>query len=401
MSPSKIVQAALVIGRRDFTATVASRAFLLFLIGPLFPVLFGGLFGSLGASVASKAEQATVVVLAGSADGARLQAARERVSGAIGEQSRVRLRIEQPKADLDRQVDRLLASPDRPVVAVLEDPFGKPQLTGKIGDGDPLAGQLRLMLAEARNTASPPPALVVETVTESSGSTAATRTLTAHAGQFLVFILTLMLAGMLLSQLVEEKSNKVVEVLAAAVPVDAIFIGKLFAMLAVSLLAILIWGSIAALGVVLLEHGHVTIPAAPAVGWPGFIFLTLAYFSLGYLLLGGVFLGIGAQASTVREVQTLSMPITFSQLLIFALSATAASDPGSPAGLAAAVFPLSSPYAMLARAAQDPRWWPHFAAFAWQALWVAVILRLVVRHFRHSVLKSGPRRRWFRRTRPA
>ena len=39
---------------------------------------------------------------------------------------------------------------------------------------------------------------------------------------------------MLLSQLIEEKSNKIIEVLAAAVPIDAIFLGKLFAMLAAS-----------------------------------------------------------------------------------------------------------------------------------------------------------------------
>ena len=40
---------------------------------------------------------------------------------------------------------------------------------------------------------------------------------------------------MLLTQLIEEKSNKVIEVLAAAVPIESIFIGKLFAMLAIGL----------------------------------------------------------------------------------------------------------------------------------------------------------------------
>ena len=54
-------------------------------------------------------------------------------------------------------------------------------------------------------------------------------------------MLTMLLAGMLLSNLVEEKSNKIIEVLAAAVPIDAIFLGKLFAMLAVSLVGIAVW----------------------------------------------------------------------------------------------------------------------------------------------------------------
>jgi ABC-2 type transport system permease protein len=48
----------------------------------------------------------------------------------------------------------------------------------------------------------------------------------------------MLLAGMVLSNLVEEKGNKIIEVLAAAIPMDAVFLGKLFAMLAVSW-----WGS--------------------------------------------------------------------------------------------------------------------------------------------------------------
>jgi hypothetical protein len=55
----------------------------------------------------------------------------------------------------------------------------------------------------------------------SSGSLAYHRQLVARGGQTILFVLTLLLAGMLLSQLIEEKSNKVIEILAAAVPIDA------------------------------------------------------------------------------------------------------------------------------------------------------------------------------------
>ena len=57
----------------------------------------------------------------------------------------------------------------------------------------------------------------------------------------ILFFLTLLLSTMLLSQLIEEKSNKIIEVLAAAVPIDALFIGKLFAMLAASVIGIVVW----------------------------------------------------------------------------------------------------------------------------------------------------------------
>jgi ABC-2 type transport system permease protein len=63
----------------------------------------------------------------------------------------------------------------------------------------------------------------------------------------------------------------------------------------------------------------------------------------------------------------------------------------------AAAFPLSSPFVMLARAAEQPAIWPHLVAIAWQAVWVVVILWFGARLFRRSVLKSGPSRRpWWR-----
>ena len=133
----------------------------------------------------------------------------------------------------------------------------------------------------------------------------------------------------------------------------------------------------------------------PAVGWPFFLFFILLYFSMSYLLIGATFLGIGAQASTVREVQTLSMPVTMSQVILFGIASLGVGKPNSPEAIGAAIFPLSSPFAMVARAAEQEALWPHLAAFVWQVIWVALILKVAAAIFRRSVLKSGPSRRWF------
>jgi len=58
---------------------------------------------------------------------------------------------------------------------------------------------------------------------------------------------------------------------------------------------------------------------------------------------------------------------------------------------------LSSPMVMLARGAQEPQLWPHIIAVVWQALWVALIVRGGAQLFRKTVLKSGPRTRWWKR----
>ena len=52
--------------------------------------------------------------------------------------------------------------------------------------------------------------------------------------------------------------------------------------------------------------------------------------------------------------------------------------------------------AMLARAAEVPGLVPHLGALAWQLLWVVLILRVGASLFRKTVLKSGPRARWWR-----
>ncbi len=140
-----------------------------------------------------------------------------------------------------------------------------------------------------------------------------------------------------------------------------------------------------------MNSGGVRSLPSPAVGWPAFLGFGVVYFGTYYLLLGAAFLTIGAQASTVRRCRTLSMPVTFAQVLIFGFAATAVGQPNSAEAIAAAVFPLSSPMAMLARAAQDPAWVPQIVAIVWQAAPGSVrILRVGSRLFRKTALKSRP-----------
>jgi ABC-2 type transport system permease protein len=132
-----------------------------------------------------------------------------------------------------------------------------------------------------------------------------------------------------------------------------------------------------------------------------FLGLGFAYFSMAYLLLGSMFLAIGGMANTVREVQTLSMPATMMQLIVFFLASFALARPGTWIETVSQVFPISSPYAMLAYGAEHPGLWPHVIALAWQASWVALMVRGGALLFRRSVMKSGPSRPRKRAAQPA
>jgi len=393
------IRAAFVIARRDFTATVFSKTFLLFLIGPLFPIIMGVMFGGIGSRIDSSRSAPEVAVIASVADYQALMAARERLSPLAGERPFVTLTRAAPAGDPAVQREALINDSATEYVGVLDGGLARPHFTGAVAADGSTVRQIGLFVEDARRIragilAPGAPPLVVTLTTSSSGSLASARQLVARGGQIILFMLTLLLATMLLSQLIEEKSNKVIEILAAAVPIDAIFLGKLFAMLAMSLVGITVWTTVGAGAIAYWAGGGLAALPDPAVGWPAFLALMVVYFAMSYLLIGGVFLGIGGQASTVREVQTLSMPVTMAQVVIFGVASLAVGQSDSREAIAAAIFPLSSPFAMIARAAEQDALWPHLAALAWQILWVALILKFAAALFRSSVLKSGPSRRW-------
>ena len=393
----EIVRASFVIARRDFTATVLRKTFLLFLLGPLFPVAMGVGFGGMGAKLAEDRARPAVAVIASPAEFAPLRDARDRLAE-VSADPPVELIQATPAPDLGRQRAALLAQKKPPVLAVLDGLNASPHLTGDIHSDGTTVRQLDHILADSRShaadRASPAPEIAVTSTDRSVGTLASARGLTARAGQTIIFLLTILLAGAVLSQLIEEKSNKAIEILAAAVPVEAIFVGKLFAMLAISFVGIAVWVTTGAIAISIWSSAGLAGLPAPAIGWPTFIALTVAYFSMAYLLIGSVFLAIGSQAGSVREIQTINMPVVLAQSAIYFFGASAVGHLDEPRGIAAAIFPLSSPFTMIARAAEQDLWWPHLAALLWQGLWVALILRAGARLFRRSVLKSGPQRRW-------
>ena len=384
---NEVLRAALVIARRDFSAVILSKTFILFLLGPLFPILIGMAFGGLGEKITTEELRPIVGVAMSASDTARMERAHQLLVQRMGAENLPRLRGA-------RQGDprALLARADTRFIAIVSGSPAHPVLTGKSSDLAWLEGDVSLIAtaAAAGDNLSLVP-VRKQFVTASAGAEAQARLLTGRGAQVLIFLLTMLLAGMVLSNLVEEKTNKIIEILAAAVPIDAVFLGKLAAMLAMSFVGICFWGSGVYLGIKLLAGPDMTLPD-PAVGWPLFLLLSIVYFTMAYALLGSLFLGIGAQASTVREVQTLNMPITMAQMCVFFFATYAVDHKGSAAEIAAAVFPFSSPFVMIARAAQDSAVLPHLLAIAWQAAWVTAIIRIGVWLFRRHVLKSGPGR---------
>ncbi len=416
MSP--FFHAMWVVARRDFVALVATPTFLLFLLAPLFMFALAGLGGVGAAQIAtSSAGEGRMVALLSAQDAAGVRAADVRLRPLMTGSGPVELVVETVASPPSvAEAEAVFRRSGEDIFAVMTGPLAAPRIIERNAGGN--SGRYLVLLAnEAQRDANlarvPAPAVPSFAVLTRQPPTAAARQSLGYGAVFVLFLLTLLLAGQSVSMLAEEKGNKVVEILAAAIPLEAVFMGKLLGLLAVSFLFIAFWAALVVAGgtIFALTSGAAAeaaaagatdisgIVAAPATGWGFFLGMGLVYFVMAFLLLGAIFLGVGAQAASVREIQMLSLPITIFQVAMFGLSSAAANQPGSGIARFAEIFPFSSPFAMAARAATSPDIAPHLIGAAWQALCVAVVIAVTARLFRAGVLSGNGWQFWRRRRR--
>ena len=394
-------QAAWVIARRDFVATVYSRSFIIFILAPIL-IMGLSIGGALLGARSAKDSSPIVAVTTDSATADALTRARAHLVSLTSEKSFPTLKVIDPAEDVRAQARVLIADQEQGLSAVFSGTLEHPVLAGPERIDEFVGNRMALIVEQAQKTAAlqsagragfQPAAIQRDVTGEASGNLREIRHGVARFGQFIIFFFTLMLATMLLSNLIEEKSNKVIEILAASVSLDAVFFGKLIAMLGVSLVGILVWGGMAAIAflfsVQLLPAGMELPAISPAVGWPIYAILLPVYYATNYMLLGAIFMGIGGQANSVREMQSLNMPIVMLQLVFFYLASTVINNDGGWLPMLAYILPFSSPLAMIAEAGQSATLWPHLLAIPWQLLWVFLTIRITVVLFRKTVMKSG------------
>ncbi len=392
----RMIRQTMTIARRDFIATVFTPIFLLFLFAPAIMGSFSAIGGITAASMADGAkDKARIIAIVDADDTRAMTQADTRLRGVFRpEGGPPGLTTMAPARNPATQARAAFDTKVYDASAVLYGPLDRPTILYSGGDqrsADYLSVLAQATLSDRRLGAATPTVTATKTAIVRRSASSGGQHQTAMFAVFGIFFLTLFLAGQVVGTMAEERNNKVIEVLAAAVPLESVFFGKLLGMFGVALLFVGFWGTI------VTQVGALMPPAmaaglaelTPAVGAGPFALLFLVYFSMAYLLMGSVFLGVGAQASTMREIQMLSLPITILQVAMFGLASAGAARPDSWVAVVAEVFPLSSPFAMAGRAADSPALWPHLLALAWQVMWVAIFITVGARLFRRGVLQSG------------
>lgn len=389
-----LIRQTLTIARRDLMAMVGTPMFLLFLLSPLLMIGFG-VIGSMSATTAVKAgdNAERVVIIAPATRADKLVAIDGELRGLFSSPTaRPPLRIDAPSTDPAAQAQALMADGKVDITAVLYGPLERPTIlhAGRLNEANYLARLAdQALRADRTGGVAPLSRPRIEEVAREQ-ATSSGKGQAAYFAGLGIFFLTLMLSGQAVGGMAEERSNKVIEILAAAVPLESVFFGKLLGTFGSALIFVTFWGTL-----------FVQLPRLIPGGMPDdlahlgtatgawFPLLFVAYFTMSYLLQSAIYLGIGAQAGSQREIQMLSLPITVFQFGMLGFASYANSHPESWVRLAAELFPFSSPLAMAGRAANAPELWPHLLAILWQALWVAITVGVAARMFRRGVLKSS------------
>ncbi|WP_291841678.1 ABC transporter permease [Maricaulis sp.] len=171
---------------------------------------------------------------------------------------------------------------------------------------------------------------------------------------FGLWIIIFSVVNMLLTAMIEEKGNKVLEMMLASTRHHEILTGKLIGVAAVSATLLIVWGGMALLGTFGVQQvaAAADVPIAEilaAVLDPGLLLPALGYFIIGYLMYGAVFLAIGSLCETLQDAQTLMSPMMLIMMVPIFLVMMAIDSPDSPIVAFASWVPLWTPYLMLAR----------------------------------------------------
>jgi ABC-type Na+ efflux pump permease subunit len=174
---------------------------------------------------------------------------------------------------------------------------------------------------------------------------------------YLLWIAVFTAAQMLLTNTVEEKSNRIIEVLLSSVSPGELMAGKIWGIGATGLTIVGSWVVFGVLGVWLApklvpSFGEYNLLAI--VGDPLYLISFVAYFLTGYLLFAAILVAIGSVCNSLKEAQNLLQPVFLLLMLpLFAMVPIVQ----EPNGLMARVFtyiPLYTPFAMMNRASGPP-----------------------------------------------
>lgn len=170
---------------------------------------------------------------------------------------------------------------------------------------------------------------------------------------FLLWSLVITGASILLNSVMEEKANKILEVLLSSASATEILTGKVLGVAMLTGTVMLVWGGIGAFGL-LAANAATAAMVGEVLLDGGMLGYFIAYAVGGYLMYAVLFAAIGAFCETPRDAQTLMGPIMMVLTVPIFVMIMAAQTPDSPVVQILSWIPFFTPFLMSARAPSEP-----------------------------------------------
>lgn len=208
---------------------------------------------------------------------------------------------------------------------------------------------------------------------------------------YLMFISLMQNVQYLLSNTIEEKSNRIIEVLLASVTAGELMMGKLVGIGFAGLTTIAVWLLSFYLFITLYDSSETelisqileVVLSSDLIPW--FVF----YYFAGYALYSGVFLAIGSLCNTLKEAQAMMTPMIMIQIVPLATMFFIVLDPNNTLVRIMSWFPLFTPYVMMNRAAANPPLVDVIGTTVLLIVSIVLVLWMSGKIFKHGVLRTG------------
>lgn len=164
--------------------------------------------------------------------------------------------------------------------------------------------------------------------------------LTSYIFMMMMFFLVMTSGQLLVRSMLEEKSNRVVEILMSSATARDLMVGKIVGLSGLGFTQLAVWGLIGL--AITLKLSIVTIPVT------GFLVM-LIYFVLGYLLYAAIFVAAGSPVSTEQEAQQITTYLTLFLVMPIILAIPVMQDSDSVFVKVLTFIPLLTPTMMALR----------------------------------------------------
>ncbi|RZJ30362.1 MAG: ABC transporter permease [Brevundimonas sp.] len=167
-------------------------------------------------------------------------------------------------------------------------------------------------------------------------------------GGFLLWSLIITGASILLNSVMEEKSNKILEVLLSSASTTEILAGKVLGVALLTLTMLAAWGGLG-VGMLAVFQPQYAAMVGDILWQGGLLAWFVAFMVGGYLMYAVLFAAIGAFCETPRDAQTLMGPIMMVLVVPIMVMSMALRSPDAPVVQILSWVPFFTPFLMMAR----------------------------------------------------